>query len=409
MKNWLPLFALVFCMYSTGWAQLPSIMLMDGKKSMKIPFTYYYNFVLVEAKLNGVIPVTLIFDTGAENTVLFDLHTAQNAGAVIDGKVQLMGADQSTPIDAYVCRQLNLYFPKLGFSAMDVIVLQDEVYNLKEITGRDIHGVLGANFFRGMIVQINYHKKHIKITRPERFSPPDESWRELPLTVIQDKPYLNLPTVVEKGKKIDLLYLMDSGAAVPTMLHNNSHAELNLPEKHIRGHLGSGLGGPLMGYVGRIEQIDWGPYEIKNLISGFQTLDSARLSDKNFVRNGLLGNPTLRRFETILDFAREKVYYRKSKYFDDETGVDRSGALLYATGENHNRFFIKSILPNSPAAKAGLQAGDQLSKIGRWPAHWFSLSNISRRFQKKPGTTIPLTVLRNGEKIKTVVLLDDII
>ena len=43
-----------------------------SNEPIKIPFRYIQSFILIDIKLEGVIPMTLLFDTGAEHNIFFD-------------------------------------------------------------------------------------------------------------------------------------------------------------------------------------------------------------------------------------------------------------------------------------------------------------------------------------------------
>ena len=45
--------------------------LLQGKKKVTIPFTYVNNFIILDVKIYGIIPLHLIFDTGAEHVIIF--------------------------------------------------------------------------------------------------------------------------------------------------------------------------------------------------------------------------------------------------------------------------------------------------------------------------------------------------
>lgn len=83
-----------------------------------------------------------------------------------------------------------------------------------------------------------------------------------------------------------------------------------------------------------------------------------------------------------------------------ELGVSvKSGALIAGGGGQ------PGILPNSPAAKAGLKAGDIITKLnGQTLDASQSLSN--RLAQHKPGDKIELTILRDGQEQTLSVTLE---
>ncbi len=61
---------------------------------------------------------------------------------------------------------------------------------------------------------------------------------------------------------------------------------------------------------------------------------------------------------------------------------------------------IKIVTPldDTPAAKAGLKAGDYIVKLGKTPVHGMSLKDAVKKMRGKKGTSITLTIIRKGMK-----------
>ncbi len=61
--------------------------------------------------------------------------------------------------------------------------------------------------------------------------------------------------------------------------------------------------------------------------------------------------------------------------------------------------FVKVIAPidDTPAQRAGVQAGDLIIKLGDEPVKGMTLQDAVTRMRGKPGTTLTLTIMRNGE------------
>jgi len=74
-------------------------------------------------------------------------------------------------------------------------------------------------------------------------------------------------------------------------------------------------------------------------------------------------------------------------------------ATVCAAHEGQGTMTVDSVIPDSPAAAAGLQAGDQLITLdGRKIANMDDLQAITA--EHEPGDTVPLTVLRDGERVE---------
>ena len=89
-----------------------------------------------------------------------------------------------------------------------------------------------------------------------------------------------------------------------------------LPKKCIAANLGIGFNGPVTGFISRINEIDIGKYDIKNLISSFPDDDSLQnASGQN--RDGNLGIGLLKRFVVVFDYPGNAIYLKPGPNYHD--------------------------------------------------------------------------------------------
>ena len=401
--------AIIIILFSPSLkGQIPAIELMADRDAIKIPFTYYYNFIIVDVKIDGVLPMRLILDTGAENTLIFDKAYVDLIGAKYEREISILGSDFSNEVTALIARRVPFTFHRIGQTHSDVIVLKENLYHLEQFIGTEINGILGSNVFNGLVMTIDYDREYIKIERPDRFKPPKGA-HAMPFEIQSGKPYITAYSECGYNKGDTLTYLIDSGAGISTMLHTNTSPMVHLPENIISGNLGSGLGGFITGYIGRMELIEIGPFEFKNLLSTFQELDTSYYHRAAIARNGIIGNQILSRFDLTLNYATKTLYLKPNDSYDEDFQVDRSGIILIASGPNLNDYFIQDVLPQSPADVAGLQSGDEILTINGIHVSLFSMGWLARRFQGKIGKKIRLKIRRDGEKIRKEIFLADLI
>ncbi|MEE9437563.1 MAG: PDZ domain-containing protein, partial [Saprospiraceae bacterium] len=277
------------------------------------------------------------------------------------------------------------------------IVLQNDLSNLDQIVGQQIDGILGGDFLKGLIIEINFKKFKLSFHHPD-FYKIEPEYTQLDLTIKNFKPYLKTTTTVQ-NKTDTLLYLLDTGASIGLLIHSNKN-DFTLPKNAIAGALGKGLGGELTGYIGYINRLKIGPYAIKNIITNFQEIDTAYIDNKNIIRDGIIGNLLLSRFIIVIDYVKEKCYLKPLKTLNDKFDYDKSGLIIYASGSNFKDFYVKSVIPKSPASIAGIESGDKIIKIGFFPATWCTLQEILSKLQGKDGKLIKIKILRNEVEIK---------
>ena len=400
---------LIFCHLYSVPAQMPGVSMSRGAKKVEIPFERQGNFIIVNVIFGGLFPLRFIVDTGAEHTILTKKEIPNLLGLTYERTINLMGTDMKTQVIAHIIRKVKLQLNNVLFTK-DIIVLDDDYFQFDKFAGLDVHGVFGAEAFRGYIVKFDFSKQLITLFDPSVFKPTDhKNFEELPIEIIRSKPYLTTTAQIITDSVVPLKLLIDTGAGLSLLLHTYSTPGLKLPEKVIKGNIGTGLGGEVEGFVGRVKSLRMGNNKLVNPVSNFQELNE--LTDSVYLngRNGLVGGEIMSRFNFIIDFNREKLYLQTNRYFKTKFEYDKSGILLIAGGENLNTFTVHEVLPNSPATEIGVQKGDELTHINIIPARFYGLGDINRKLQAKTGKVYRLTFLRNGQKIKLKLKLRDLI
>ena len=384
------------------------IELLQGKKKVIIPFRYQHNFIILDTKLFGLLPAKFIFDTGAEHLIIFKREYTDVLMIPYDRRIPIMGSDLSREIYALIVRNELVQLEGLPPKRNDMLVLEDNYFDLDEMVGAPIAGLIGGGFFKNMVINIDYKKHKLVLYDPSQFEPP-QGFISLPIHVKTNKPYVLAEANLLDGTAVQVDLLLDTGAGVPLLLHNNSNANLHLPENYIRGKLGMGLGGYLEGYIGRIGSLSMGEIDFPFVLTSFQDIDSTLLLDKDKFRNGLLGNQLLSRFNIYLDYMHGLMYIKPYKTTQKPFKMDRSGLILVAYGAEFNEFVVRDIADYSPASVADIRAGDVLVKVQGVPAHFFTLDGLNLLFQRKVGKTIKLVIRRDHKEIHKNFILRDLI
>jgi predicted aspartyl protease len=391
------------------WAQMPGVEMTRNAKKVEIPFEWRDNFIVVKVLFQNFLPLKFIIDTGAEHTILTKKEFATLLQLPFERTITLTGTDMKEEVKAHIARKVTLDLPNVRF-IKDILVLDDDYLKLGEFSGLDIQGIIGAEAFAGYVVKFDYIRQIITMYDLEAFRPSDRrKFQEVPIDVFRSKPYIICPAKINSDTTVQLKLLLDTGAALSILLHTYSTPSLSLPERVIKGRIGSGFSGVVEGFVGRIKELNIGNSPIHQAIANFQELPD--LSDTVHLngRNGLIGSEVLSRFTTIIDFANSKAYFQPNRYFKEKYVYDRSGITLVAHGQNLNRFIVYDVLPNSPAAEAGILRGDEILRINYSFARLGSLSTMTRLFQKKIGKTMRLTILRNEKKMNISFQLRELI
>lgn len=400
------LFSLILYLPIPSIAQPLAFDLLNHKKEIEVPFKQSNGFILLEVRLANTFPLTFLFDTGAENTILFHKEYSDILNIKYDKKIKIHGADLSTDLYAHVARNMDISIENTIYGTRDILVLDKQSLELPNVMGINIDGIIGGSFFRGLVISIDYDKEKIKFIDPLKFKPPSD-FSELDLEINGNKPYLMSKTYTAPDRITESKLLLDTGSAIPLLLHTNADTSFVLPPNLMIGSLGTGLGGLILGFKGKLHKVEFGRFAFENVITAFQEIDSTFLANGMLIRDGLLGNELLSRFEVIIDYFRSKLYLKPNKDYTKAFKYDRSGIILFALGRKFNQFVINAIIDGSPAHKADLRQGDKILKMGCWKSKFWSLGRINSTFSSQKRKKIRLQIERNGEKLKKVFYLDD--
>lgn len=384
--------------------------LLNGKKSVEIPFDYVNNFIIINVVFNEKLPLKFIFDTGAEHTILTKREYSELSGIQLDREFKIVGADLTTEITAYLARNVSFKISRIFIPTIDILVFKNDYFKFEELTGVEVHGIIGANIFGKFVLDINYNKRVIKLHDPFYFTPPNEKYAVLPITVFKSKPYLVTKTKIDNiSRSIEVKLLIDTGASLTLLLYTDTHSSIIIPPNVIKGSIGLGLGGHLEGYLGRIHELEMSSLKLNNIVTSFQEIHE--LIDTSFLngRNGIVGNLILDRFDVIIDYQRQKLFLKPTKKFKEEFKYDRSGLSLIASGKDLTTIVVNNVIANSPADEAGIQKGDIIKKVNWIPSAYLSMKGLLRLFQKNEGKKIKITVNRNGQNMKFEFQLRDLI
>lgn len=405
MKTWtyIGLFLLIPCLF---YAQPIGLDLLHGKDEIKVPFQQRNGLLLVDVRIAKKLPLKFIFDTGAEHTVLFHKQLTDLLGFEYSTRIKILGSDLAEEQYALVTRNAILELPDVTSVERDILVLEEDIFLLRETLGFEVDGILGGSFFRGMILKIDYKKSQIIIRHPERFEPPKD-YHTYDIEIFKNKPYLNVEVLTSRDSLTESKLLLDTGASLPLLLHTNTDTLLSLPDLVIDGNLGIGLGGALSGYMGKTPLLKIQELEFNNILTAFQ--DLTMVKEMDIRRNGIFGNLLLERFGVIIDYLNSKLYLKPTRKFNKQFGYDRSGLIIIAVGKNLKQFYVKKVVKGSPADEAGVKAGDLIKKINWFRAKRWNLGRINKLLQKREGRRIKLKLEREGEEIKTEFRLRDLL
>jgi hypothetical protein len=261
----------------------------------------------------------------------------------------------------------------------------------------DVQGILGQNVFGRYAVDIDYGQKHIRLWDPANL-PADVRKSAVELDLAQAA--LPLALVDASMGSQPFRCVLDSGAG--SALYFFSGGDGTLGAQALSGlhavdiTTQAGLGGPTTMTLARGAQFGLGPWSFTGV--PFQVAKDGNPIFAAYKIDAAIGPAALWGVNSrvVFDEPEGKVYVLNAPAAVGGTIShfleDRSGLFLELDGQ---KTVVETVAPTSPAAKAGLKAGDVLVswKGGAVP----SLTDLSLALAGDAGTTIPLQVLHAGK------------
>jgi hypothetical protein len=406
-SRWLYI-VLVLCLSGSIFAQQFRF-LKEQQPYVHIPFDFFNNFIIINVRLNG-LPLKFIVDTGAEYTILFQKDIADLLGMEYGRRVRLMGADMSTELYARVLPNSSLLLEDQCHIMTQLLVLEEDFYEMDRLIGMPIAGVIGGAVLRNFVLKIDYLKPELSLYHPRFFRAPN-GFQQVPLEIEKSKPFFTSRVTMANGTTKDLRLLLDSGASLAALLFATEENGVVLPDSILSGVLGHGLGGRIQGHMGRVDSLQIGPYGFARFLGSYQRLAAGDSILQSHSRDGVLGNALLSRFTLIIDYKQEELLLKPNRLYKKKIRYDRSGLILISSGSQLKDILVLDLIADSPAYKAGIRPGDEITHVNGVSVHLYSLERVLKKMSGKSGRRIRLRIKKSGsgERVQHSFVLKDLL
>ena len=199
------------------------------EKPIRIPFRYVQSFIVVEVYIEHLFPLNLIFDTGAEHTILFDRRWTDVFSEAYQREIKVIGSDLQTELPAMLTKPMSLIFGNRFQGETPLIILEQNQTNISQVIGEPVHGILSASLFSNFVLQVDY-KNRTLVLHPINTRPP-AGYHEMNIQVHKQKPYLLTEVKSTQYSSHQLNLLIDTGASLSLLLYLDSFSNLMMPNQ----------------------------------------------------------------------------------------------------------------------------------------------------------------------------------
>lgn len=366
---------------------------------VRVPFQANRDHVVLTATINGKSEVRLILDTGMPmaGLILIGREKKDEWGLNFISEMPVPDTPQNEePLMSGIAQGVILDFPGLELTDLTAIV-EPADGNIGKML-RDVDGIIGYEIFSQFAVTIDYDKHCITLVEPDKLQVPDGAVK-LPLILRDGFPWLACSAEMAGGAVVPLELVVDIGASHALSLNVGSHKNIIPPDNAIETLLGETMSGPIYGKVGRIKSLHLGNLALGNVMTSFQT--GPRHGPSAMEKHGNLGNGAFQRFNVTFDYKNESVILDPNSHFSEPFEYNMSG-IEYRLAPD-GQLNIVRIIPDSPADKTQLSAGDIISTINGRPLGAIRRDEL-RRMLRQDGAIMKLTALSPDNKTKNVTI-----
>jgi predicted aspartyl protease len=390
----MPLVLFAGALLTTGFAASQQRPAQEAVQS--IAFDADFGLIFVPVTVAGSDSLWFLLDTGFEYSVLNADHVGRLGLELTDTQTipQPGGAVTVGTIPATTLSLGGRTIPDVALRALPLTPLQP-------VIGRALDGIIGHDVIEQLTIEIDYGRRRLVLYDPADFRYAGEG-AVVPLTIVNDEPFVAGEILQPHRPPIRGRFKIDTGSLDALGLNRNflREADVLAPGQRTVALPGTAVGGETEGIVFAIDGFRIGGYVLPGLTIG-ATLESAGFEDRDDA--GTLGGEILGRFTVILDYSRERIILEPNKRVTLPGTWDRSGLWLVADGPELRTFRVRSVFPDSPAAAAGMQVGDEIVAVNGRAAREWQLAEIWQLLRGEEGTTVRLQV-RRGETTRAVEL-----
>lgn len=371
-------------------ARPAAISFESGRSAVGIPFEFLGNIMLVRARINDSAPLKFIFDTGAGITVINELR-AKSLGLQPKSKVAVNGIGGS--LNGVLLREISL---SLGGARVTNQVTAGLTFSTLPCEVQDIDGVIGYDFIREFVVEIDFKAQTISLYDPKSYTYTGRG-ETIPLTITRT-PRARATLTLAGRRSAEGLFEIDTGSDGTLSVNTpfvKRHALLKALNRQ-RQSKERGVGGKSATVESRVESLQMGSFVLRNPIVSF-SLASKGASTKED-NDGPLGNEVFRRFRMTIDYSRQRMMLEPNESLAEPFESEMSGIDFETGGAGCKTITVESITPNSPASEAGIMTGDVIQAIDGRAVESYTTTELEELFRRE-GEEHSLVIMRGKQRI----------
>lgn len=359
---------------------------MPDRAVVRIPMQLYFDLPFIKAWIGDSPALTFLIDTNLPFSVL-DKTIATQLGLTTQG---LAFRSVRYPISEFsFISAPNVLLREVEFK--DQLFLVTNMMPPSANIQMPVHGILGADFFRQSIFQLDFKEDVIRFLHPKTLSP-DPKWQKLNLSLAG-----GVYSVTGRLDGIDVQLELATSVGEAAVFSDASLMARNLLRRYPSTAEALSLG-LLFGQPERIAKVESLALEAMSVQGPLVHLGKFP-EDSPFVRKeaGWLGTEFLRRFILTLDLPNKVAYLEPNPNGTPPDLYNNTGIYVIKSKGN---VVVQQVIKDSPAEKAGIQPWDIISQIHDYPCNQVLFDRLYGFLKLDKGQQLPLILLRGEEQIQ---------
>lgn len=375
---------------------------------------------LPHVTIDGAILMTLpIRGATRDTTGVFLLDTGAGYLALDESFARALGM-RSRSIGDPTMRLLTEPLPRLqmGRFSRDRIepVLTLDLAGVRAATDRPVVGLLGAELFRDDALVIDDARRELLLVRgggrAASRDPVARSLARLSGVLTPEASPMRYERIGDgkiavrariPGVRDTLALILDTGAT-KTVFFERALARAGHPERGwitLKGLRSPTLYGETPLQLVRVPRLTVHggerPVGVDLMDAGIIQGGLAEALNRALDRDiaGLLGHSFTRRFRLVIDFREQVLWWSPRSVGNDLREFEHSSVGVQL-GRERGMIRVLSVAAGSPAASAGLRAGDRVIAVDGIPVEGLTLEQAGMRLEGPPGTVVRLSMQRAG-------------
>ena len=367
-----------------------------------IPFVFDGHLYL-QSTLNDTIPVTLIYDTGADFLYLDEdylkLKNLQNAFGR-KGKAKMGGAGNGEP------ERIEIFIDPITVHC-GAREYQNEItpiIKLRDLLGRHTDGLLGNTHLLMNPLEINFSESYLRQLKEPLLAEQLDNYVKLDARFEDNRIDVKATLQIDDENSLEGWFRMDLGSGSTISLSNETTSALNLAgvRKAYFETQAGGIGGGSEEFELRAEKfcmVD----TLENIVIDYSLNEKGALSsDRPYI--GIIGNEIWSLYDIILDPVHSSVWVKRN---NNEGSYSRSSVTHMAVIDRTDiceGWIINGLYKGGIAEQVGIEIGDIIIAINDRP-----VKEITWEEQRKGlglnGKTEYTIKKRNGEIVTYVLYI----